>query len=193
MIARFDEVIDTAAAGAFGLRTGQVCVMIHCGSRGLGHQICTDHVRVMDAVMPRYQITVPDRQLACAPVDSHEGRSFLGAMAAAANFGRANRQLLTQAAREVFRRVCGADGSLSLIYDVSHNRAKMERHETGGKVRTLCVHRKGATRALPAGHPDLPEDLRPTGAASGAQATPCRETAFGAAPVRFAVALMIVS
>ncbi|MFC4149657.1 RtcB family protein [Micromonospora mangrovi] len=156
-----EEIYDETVATAFGLRAGQVCVMIHCGSRGLGHQICTDHVRAMEKVMPRYGIDVPDRQLACAPVSSHEGRAYLGAMAAAANYARANRQLLAQAAREVFRRVTG--GGLDLVYDISHNLAKIETHDVAGVPRPLCVHRKGATRALPPGHPDLPDDLRPVG------------------------------
>src|SRR5918999_1508872 len=151
----------TAAAEAFGLRNGQVCVMIHCGSRGLGHQICTDHVRTMDKRMPKYGIKVPDRQLACAPVDSAAGRAYLGAMAAAANYGRANRQLLAQAARRVFDRVAGA--RLDLVYDVSHNLAKIEEHVVDGARRRLCVHRKGATRAFPPGHPELPADLRAVG------------------------------
>ena len=155
------EVYDGPAAEAFGLRSGQICVMIHSGSRGLGHQICTDHVRAMEARMPDYGITVPDRQLACAPVDSPEGRAYLGAMAAAANYGRANRQLLAQAARRVFERVLGV--RLELVYDVSHNLAKMEEHAVDGERRMLCVHRKGATRALPPGHPDLPPDLRDVG------------------------------
>lgn len=155
------EVYDEAAAGAFGIRAGQVCVMIHCGSRGLGHQICTDHVRVMDRAMSGYGIAVPDRQLACAPVDSPEGRDYLGAMAAAANYGRANRQLLSEAARRVFHGAVGA--RLSLVYDVSHNLAKVETHVVDGVRRRLCVHRKGATRAFPPGHSELPEDLRGTG------------------------------
>ncbi|MFE9689418.1 RtcB family protein [Micromonospora sp. NPDC005806] len=156
-----EEVYDDATAAAFGLQAGQVCVMIHCGSRGLGHQICTDYVREMEKVMPGYGIHVPDRQLACAPVSSHEGRAYLGAMAAAANYARANRQLLTHAARQVFSRVIGRD--LDLVYDISHNLAKIETHDVDGAPRKLCVHRKGATRALPSGHPDLPEDLRPAG------------------------------
>ncbi|MGV9278665.1 RtcB family protein [Streptomyces griseosporeus] len=188
-VQRVDEVYDAEVADAFGIAAGQICVMIHCGSRGVGHQICTDHVRAMDRAMPRHGITVPDRQLACAPVDSPEGRGYLGAMAAAANYGRANRQLLSDAARRVFRRAAGA--RLSLVYDVSHNLAKIESHpvtgpgadavagpgasvetgtgtgpgaETGpGERRRLCVHRKGATRAFPPGHPDLPEDLRDVG------------------------------
>jgi tRNA-splicing ligase RtcB len=155
------EVYDEPVAAAFGLTPGQVCVMIHCGSRGLGHQICSDHVRTMDRVMARYGITVPDRQLACAPVDSPEGRDYLGAMAAAANYGRANRQLLSDATRRIFRRAAGV--RLSLVYDVSHNLAKIETHVVDGTRRQLCVHRKGATRAFPPGHPDLPEELREVG------------------------------
>jgi tRNA-splicing ligase RtcB (3'-phosphate/5'-hydroxy nucleic acid ligase) len=155
------EVYDEQAAAAFGLAADQVCVMIHCGSRGLGHQVCSDHVRAMDGAMARYGIRVPDRQLACAPADSPEGRSYLGAMAAAANYARANRQLLTEAARRVFREAAGA--RLSLVYDVSHNLAKIETHDVGGGLRRLCVHRKGATRAFPPGHPELPDDLRDVG------------------------------
>ncbi|WP_405096389.1 RtcB family protein [Micromonospora sp. NBC_01412] len=156
-----DAVHDEPVAAAFGLRAGQVVVMIHCGSRGLGHQICTDHVRAMEQTMPRHGIEVPDRQLACAPVDSAQGRAYLGAMAAAANYARANRQLLTSAARRVFRRVAGS--GLDLVYDISHNLAKIETHGVDGVDRRLCVHRKGATRALPPGHPDLPADLRAAG------------------------------
>ncbi|MET8804977.1 RtcB family protein [Streptomyces sp. NPDC004546] len=155
------EVYDGPAAAAFGIEPGQVCVMIHCGSRGLGHQICTDHVRLMDRAMARYGISVPDRQLACTPVDSPEGQDYLGAMAAAANYGRANRQLLSDAARDVFRRTAGT--GLTLVYDVSHNLAKIESHRVDGQRRRLCVHRKGATRAFPPGHPELPEDIREFG------------------------------
>ncbi|WP_316745388.1 RtcB family protein [Streptomyces sp. MK7] len=155
------EVYDEKAAAAFGIARDQVCVMIHCGSRGLGHQICTDHVKAMDRAMARYGISVPDRQLACTPVESPEGQAYLGAMAAAANYGRANRQLLSDAARTIFRRSAGT--SLSLVYDVSHNLAKIESHTVDGVRRRLCVHRKGATRAFPPGHPDLPEDLRAAG------------------------------
>ena len=156
-----DEIYDPVAAQQFGLAAGQVCVMIHCGSRGLGHQICSDHVQVMNKAMSRYGIAVPDRQLACAPVESPEGRGYLGAMAAAANYGRANRQLLTAAARHVFSAT--AHAGLDLVYDVSHNLAKIETHDVGGKLVRLCVHRKGATRALPPGHPDLPPDLQQAG------------------------------
>ncbi|MEV6812757.1 RtcB family protein [Micromonospora sp. NPDC051296] len=156
-----EQVYDESVAEAFGLRAGQVCVMIHCGSRGLGHQICTDYVRAMEKVMGRHGIHVPDRQLACAPVSSHEGRAYLGAMAAAANYARANRQLLAHAAGQIFERETGR--RLDLVYDISHNLAKIEDHAVDGGTRRLCVHRKGATRALPPGHPDLPDDLRAAG------------------------------
>jgi tRNA-splicing ligase RtcB (3'-phosphate/5'-hydroxy nucleic acid ligase) len=155
------QVCDPAVAEAFGLAEGQVCVMIHCGSRGLGHQICGDHVRLMDAAMARYGISVPDRQLACAPASSAEGRAYIGAMAAAANYARANRQLLAEAARRVF--AAEADGGLDLVYDVSHNMAKIETHVVDGRKIRLCVHRKGATLALPPGHPDLTRELRTSG------------------------------
>lgn len=152
-----DQIFDTATAAAFGLRVGQVCVMIHCGSRGLGHQVCTDHVRLMDQELHRHRIQVPDRQLACTPVESPRGHAYLGAMAAAANYGRANRQLLSEAARHAFATAAGV--GLELVYDISHNTAKLETHEVDGVARPLCVHRKGATRALPPGDPSLPEDL----------------------------------
>ena len=157
-----DEVFDAATAEAWGLRPGQLCVMIHTGSRGLGHQICSDHVRIMLEAMPRYGITVPDKQLACAPVESPEGRDYMAAMAAAANYSRANRQLLSEAARDAFAEAVGTR-DLELLYDVSHNLAKLETHAVDGRSRQLCVHRKGATLALPPGHSALPADLRETG------------------------------
>lgn len=157
-----EHIHDANVAAVFGLHRGQVCVMIHCGSRGLGHQICSDHVRTMMTAMPRYGIEVPDRQLACAPVGSPEGQAYLAAMAAAANYGRANRQLLAEAVRDAFAKATGSR-ELDLVYDVSHNLAKVEEHAVGGERRRLCVHRKGATRALPPGHPDLPIDLQATG------------------------------
>lgn len=157
-----EAVYDEKLAEAFGLWRGRVCVMIHTGSRGLGHQICSDFVRVMEKAMSRHRIEVPDRQLACAPVGSPEGRGYLAAMAAAANYGRANRQLLTEAGREAFARATG-DRRLDLLYDVSHNLAKVETHLVEGRPRRLCVHRKGATRALPPGHPDLASDHAATG------------------------------
>jgi tRNA-splicing ligase RtcB len=157
-----DRVVDVDLAEAFGLRLGQVCVMIHSGSRGLGHQICTDHVDRMAVAMPRYGIEVPDRQLACVPVRSTEGRDYLAAMAAAANYGRANRQLLSEAVRAAMARVLGV-AEVDLLYDVSHNLAKLETHRVDGSPRLLCVHRKGATRALPPGHPDLPPEYAASG------------------------------
>ncbi len=157
-----DRLFDPNLAGAFGLHERHVCVMIHCGSRGLGHQVCTDHVRMMERTMSKYGIVVPDRQLACAPVDSPEGRAYLGAMAAATNYGRANRQLLSEAARDAFAETLGTR-TLELLYDVSHNLAKLERHGVEGGERLLCVQRKGATLALPPGDGRLPEDLRPFG------------------------------
>ena len=134
--------------------------MIHCGSRGLGHQICSDHVRAMLGAMAHYHLSVPDAQLACVPVDSPEGRAYLAAMAAAANYGRANRQALTVAARRAFERATGTD-DLALLYDVSHNLAKLEYHDVGGEPRLLCVHRKGATLALPPVIPVSPPTYGP--------------------------------
>lgn len=161
-----DSVHDQATAEAFGLVEGMMCVMIHCGSRGLGHQTCTDHLRVLGGAMARYGIEVPDRQLACVPVRSPEGERYLTAMNTAANFAWANRHILAHAAREAVAGALGVDvedTGMNLVYDVAHNLAKLELHQVGGVERMLCVHRKGATRALPPGHPDLPPDLRPVG------------------------------
>jgi tRNA-splicing ligase RtcB (3'-phosphate/5'-hydroxy nucleic acid ligase) len=157
-----DRIVDAATAAVLGLHAGQVCVMIHCGSRGLGHQVCSDHVHTMRDAMPRYGIDLPDVQLACAPVDSPEGRGYLGALAAAANFARANRQLLAEATRDAFAAVTGSR-DLPLVYDVSHNLAKLETHVVDGRAVRLCVHRKGATRAFPPGSTELPDDLRAVG------------------------------
>jgi tRNA-splicing ligase RtcB len=147
-----DEVFDSDAAAAYGLSEGKVTVLIHTGSRGLGHQVCTDYVRQMDQVMGRYGIRLPDRQLACAPLASPEGQSYFSAMCAAANFAWANRQVITSSARRVFERAYGSDGGLRLVYDVAHNIAKVEDH---GGVQ-LCVHRKGATRAFGPSNPETP-------------------------------------
>ena len=157
-----ETIYDPVAAAVFGLTEGRVCVMIHCGSRGLGHQVCSDHVRVMGPAMQRHGITVPDAQLACVPVQSPEGQDYLGAMAAAANFGRVNRQLLSVAVRRALQRVTGS-AEVDLVYDVSHNLAKIERHVVEGRERILCVHRKGATLALPPGNADLPAELAAIG------------------------------
>ncbi len=157
-----DEIHDPEAARVFGLAEGMLVVMLHCGSRGLGHQTCTDQLRIMGPAMSRYNIALPDRQLACVPVDTPEGREYLAAMAASANFAWANRHILAHAAREAFADAFGVSPTatgMSLVFDVAHNLAKIETHEFGGRPTELCVHRKGATRAFAPGHPDLPEDL----------------------------------
>jgi len=158
---RVDHIFDGEAARAFGLAEGGLTILIHSGSRGLGHQVCTDHVRVMDSARSRYGIAPPDRQLACAPASSPEGRAYLGAMAAAANFAFANRQAMAHAVREALAQVLGAEVAEQTrqVYDVAHNVAKAERY--GG--RDLLVHRKGATRAFPAGSEEIPADFRAVG------------------------------
>jgi tRNA-splicing ligase RtcB (3'-phosphate/5'-hydroxy nucleic acid ligase) len=158
-----DEIYDPQAAAAFGLRSGQVTVMIHSGSRGLGHQVCSDFLETMLDAAARHRIELPDRQLCCAPIRSSEGRRYLAAMASAANFAFANRQVMAHWARASFARALGRDGGLDVVYDVCHNIAKFESFEAGGRKRRLCVHRKGATRAYPAGHPAVPEPYRATG------------------------------
>ena len=150
-----DRVLDGAAAAAMGIRQNQVVILIHSGSRGLGHQVGTDYVALMNQVMPKYGINLPDRQLACAPTRSAEGQSYLGAMAAAANFAWANRQGITHFLREAFRRIFGDEVRLSLIYDVCHNIAKRETYKVNGHRKEVLVHRKGATRAFPPRHPEL--------------------------------------
>ena len=158
---RVERIYDVDAAAAFGLRAGQITVLIHSGSRGLGHQVCTDYVRVMDALQARYGIELPDRQLACAPASAPEGQSYLAAMAAAANFGFANRHAIAHAVREAAIRVLGREVAQEIwqVYDVAHNIAKVERHGE----RNLCVHRKGATRAFPAGSLEIPVAYRAVG------------------------------
>ena len=158
---RVERIYDVDAAAAFGLRAGQITVLIHSGSRGLGRQVCTDHMRVMDALQARYGIELPDRQLACAPASAPEGQSYLAAMAAAANFGFANRHAIAHAVREAAARVLGREVAQEIrqVYDVAHNIAKVERHGE----RNLCVHRKGATRALPAGSLEIPVAYRAVG------------------------------
>jgi len=144
-----DEVFDREAAERYNLDQGKITVLIHTGSRGLGHQVCTDYVAEMERVMERYQIRLPDRQLACAPIQSPEGQRYLRAMASAANFAWTNRHCIAQAARDAFKRVFDADVRMPLIYDVAHNIAKIETHQVDGKSRRVLVHRKGATRAFP--------------------------------------------
>jgi tRNA-splicing ligase RtcB len=161
-----EEVYHPNAAEAFGLRPGQVVVAIHSGSRGLGHQICTDYLEVMAGAVKEYGIDLPDRQLACAPLSSPAGQDYLAAMAAAANYAWANRQCLTHWVRQALAKVLQVPEErlgLELVYDVAHNIAKIERHKVGGREAALCVHRKGATRAFGPGHPDLPADYRGVG------------------------------
>jgi len=161
-----DEIRDATAAEAMGLYEGQVCVMIHSGSRGIGHQTCTDHVRSIDQIMPQLGIELPDRQLACVPLDHPRAEAYLGAMDAAGNFAKANRHLLTDATREVFSQVfkrSARDLDMHVVYDISHNLAKIEEYEIDGRMRKLCVHRKGATRAFGPGHPELPDRYRDIG------------------------------
>ncbi len=157
-----EELYDAAAAAALGLRLGQLTVMIHTGSRGVGHQVCTDYLKVTGGALRRYGISVPDRQLACAPVDSEEAIDYLGAMRAAANFAFANRQVLAHAAAQVFERVLGLaprDLAMRVVYDVAHNIAKEEEYEVDGRRRRLLVHRKGATRAFPGQPVIVPGDM----------------------------------
>lgn len=156
------EVQDARVAAAFGLVQGEVVVAIHCGSRGLGHQVGTDYLREMLAASSEFALELPDRELACAPVNSDLGRRYLGAMRAASNCALANRQVITHIVRLVFARLF-QQHELPLLYDVAHNTCREERHEVNGRARTLFVHRKGATRALGPGHPELPDDLRDVG------------------------------
>ena len=161
-----DEVYDESAACAFGLASDTVAIQIHSGSRGLGYQICDDYLEVMQGAVGKYDITLPDRQLACAPVESNEGSRYLSAMACAANYAWANRQVMMALAKRAVARTLGVSEEalgLRLIYDVCHNIAKLERHAVDGEERVLCVHRKGATRAFPAGHDDVPASYRSVG------------------------------
>ncbi|MFC1684761.1 RtcB family protein [Pseudomonadota bacterium] len=156
------EIYDAEAADAFGLKEGDVVVSIHCGSRGLGHQIGTEFLKSMALSASRHGISLPDRELACAPINSDIGQSYLGAMRAGINCALANRQILTHLTRRAFGDILPA-ADLRLLYDVSHNTCKLESHEVDGSLRRLFVHRKGATRALGPGHPELPASLRAVG------------------------------
>jgi tRNA-splicing ligase RtcB len=144
-----DEIFDTATASRYNLEKDRIVLLIHTGSRGLGHQVCTDYVAQLDQAMRKYDLYVPDRQLACAPVHSPEGQRYLQAMAAAANFAWTNRQCIAHAARGAFKRILGDHVNMPLIYDVAHNIAKRETHNVDGKQRKVVVHRKGATRSFP--------------------------------------------
>jgi tRNA-splicing ligase RtcB (3'-phosphate/5'-hydroxy nucleic acid ligase) len=161
-----DHVFDEDAASVFGLEKDQVCVMIHSGSRGLGYQVCDDALAMLRKAPEKYGIDLPDRQLACAPVQSPEGQKYIAAMRAAANFAWCNRQLLMQQARDVFATVFGRSWQelqMNLVYDVCHNIAKFEEHTVGGKRKRVWVHRKGATRAFPPHHPEIPGQYRKVG------------------------------
>jgi tRNA-splicing ligase RtcB len=161
-----DRIFDEEAARVFRLREGQITLQIHTGSRGFGHQICDDFLKEMSHRVSSYGIELPDRQLACAPLRSDLARRYLSAMACAANFAWANRQVLMSRAQETLLKTLGIPPSelaMELLYDVCHNIAKVEQHDVDGSSVNLCVHRKGATRALPPGHPDLPPLYRETG------------------------------
>jgi tRNA-splicing ligase RtcB len=160
------EIFDETIARILGLWKDQATVIVHTGSRGLGHQVCDDYIRVMLDAARKYKIELPDPQLCCAPVSSPEGERYLEAMACAANFAFANRQMITHWVRETFEQVFKKgpkDLKLDLIYDVCHNIAKIENHTVNGKRKKLCVHRKGATRAFPPNHPDIPLEYQSTG------------------------------
>ena len=156
-VERVAEIFDEPVAKTFGLWMNQVVVLIHTGSRGLGHQVCTDYLEVMQEGMRKYGISIVDRQLACVPIRSQEGQDYLKAMGAAANFAFTNRQLITHWTRKAFERIL-SHGDLRIVYDVAHNIAKVEEHSIDGKTKKVLVHRKGATRAFPRLRPELPGD-----------------------------------
>jgi len=161
-----ESIFDPETAAVFGLRAGCLAVQIHCGSRGLGHQVCTDYVQSFQSAMQRYGIELPDRELVCAPMDSPEGQAYLGAMRAAANFAFANRQLLAHSARRAFEEIFAGKmkgWELRQVYDIAHNMGKIETHEVDGERLKVCVHRKGATRAFGPGAPGLPPEYQKTG------------------------------
>ena len=166
-VEQVSEIYDRDAARVMGIEDiGQVLVQVHCGSRGLGHQVCTDYVALLGNAVKKYGINLPDRQLACAPIQSPEGQSYLAAMACAANYAWTNRQCITHWVRESMVKVFGKslrELGLEQVYDIAHNIAKIEEHTVDGRKQTVCVHRKGATRAFPPGHPDLPEAYREIG------------------------------
>ena len=161
-----EEIEDEQAASVLGLAVGQITLMIHSGSRGLGYQVCEDSIKELRDVPRRYGIELPDKQLVCAPVHSSEGARYLGAMRAAANYAWANRQIMTHLARQAFAHIFEKPAErlgMHLVYDVAHNIAKIEPYDVGGRSRTLCVHRKGATRAFPPGHEELPDRYKSIG------------------------------
>jgi len=160
---KVEEIFDEKIAKTFGLFKEQVVVFIHTGSRGLGHQNCTDYLRTVMQVLLQYNIKLPDRELACVPFDSLEGQRFFKAMCAACNYAWSNRHMITHHIRKAWENTLGEKSNLKLLYDVAHNIAKIEEHEVDGEKMKLIVHRKGATRAFPPGHPDIPEKHREAG------------------------------
>ena len=162
-IQRVDEIYEEKIAKAFGLFKDQVVIMIHTGSRGLGHQNCSDYLRLLMPVYSKYGIKLPDKELVCVPFNSPEGQRFFKAMSAACNFAWANRHMITFYTRKAWQKVLGKNASLKLLYDVAHNIAKIEEHEVDGKKMKLIVHRKGATRAFPPFHPEIPEKYKEVG------------------------------
>jgi tRNA-splicing ligase RtcB (3'-phosphate/5'-hydroxy nucleic acid ligase) len=158
-----ERIFEPQIAQRFGLYQDEIVVLIHSGSRGFGHQVCTDYLREMDAAMRRHKINLPDRQLACVPLRSPEGEAYLAAMRAAANFAWANRQGMTHFTRRAFKRIFGEKEDLRVVYDVCHNIAKLERHRVNGGEREVLVHRKGATRAFPASRPEVPAAYKDVG------------------------------
>jgi tRNA-splicing ligase RtcB len=166
-VQKVDKIFNVKTAKAFGIEhEGQVMVMIHCGSRGYGHQVCSDYLRVMERAIEKYKISLPDRELACAPGNSPEAKNYYQAMACAVNYAFSNRHAIMHWVRQSFQQVLGQDAEkfgLKLVYDVAHNIAKIETHKVDGTERKVWVHRKGATRAFPAGHPDIPADYRSEG------------------------------
>ena len=161
-----EQIFDMQAAAVMGLQEGMLTLQIHCGSRGFGHQVCTDYVREFQSAVRKYGIDLPDRELVCAPLDSPEGQAYLGAMRAAANFAFANRQLLAHSARKAFEQTFAGktkNWHLHQVYDIAHNMGKIETHEIDGKQMKVCVHRKGATRAFGPGAPGLPPEYRAIG------------------------------
>ena len=162
-VARVDEIFDDLTADRFGIKNNQIVILIHTGSRGLGHQVATDYLKTMLDAMPGYDIKVPDRELACVPFSSPEGQNYYKAMCAAANFAWCNRQIITWEIREAWKQLFPDKNELQLLYDVSHNIAKIEEHEIDGKLQKLIVHRKGATRSFGPGHEEIPDRFQETG------------------------------
>jgi tRNA-splicing ligase RtcB len=162
-VQKVEEIFDEKAAEVFGLFKGQIVIMVHTGSRGLGHQNCTDYLRIVMNALPKYGIKLPDRELACVPFNSPEGQKFFRAMSAACNYAWANRQMIAHYIRKTWKSVLGEKANLKLLYDVAHNIAKIEEHEVDGEKIKLIVHRKGATRAFPAGHSETPTKYKDTG------------------------------